>query len=517
MLTRTIAAAPPEAAAEAGRTGEGLTISGVLVPWDSPIEYGGVSERFARGSVAPDAVIGMPLLWAHDRAEPIGRFTDARDAESGLEFTAEIVPTSRGRDAIALLRAEAIGGMSIGFDPVEVQQDGAGGITYLRAAPVEGSVTPLPAYGEAAVLAVRQVEDPATGATNEREAADMADTETRDATVDLTTITERLDAIEARASESGRTDRARTVSVRDAFAAGILDYARTGQRRALADVVSSGNAGILPPEWDRSVLSVLDTRRPLIGASGSTGFPSTGVTKTFPKVLTHTTVGARGTEKTQVPSSALTTGSDVYTAQWLAGAVDVAIELIAQSDPSVALLVASDLLAQYAIASETAHATSTEAAATATGAALRTDTYGNLIDDIIGSGVAIEDATGAFGDMLAVTAAQWAEILGLLDGDGRRVFAGTGASNADGSASLTASAVNIGGVTVFRSPRSTEAVQFNSTSLLVAEKPPMSLTSVNVPLAGQDYGILGAIMPVPRIPDGILKYDAPVAGAGAKK
>ena len=62
--------------------------------------------------------------------------------------------------------------------------------------------------------------------------------------------------------------------------------------------------------------------------------------------------------------------SVTFPMEWFAGAVDVSLELISQSDPSVIEVVASDLIDQYAVVTEAEFAVDTIAAATAGGAVL---------------------------------------------------------------------------------------------------------------------------------------------------
>ena len=65
------------------------------------------------------------LLWQHDRYEPIGKILELREDEKGLHIRAKLSDTSRGRDALALLRDAALDEMSVGIDPIrwEMEQD----------------------------------------------------------------------------------------------------------------------------------------------------------------------------------------------------------------------------------------------------------------------------------------------------------------------------------------------------------------------------------------------------------
>ena len=472
-------------------------LTGIAVPYGHEIDYGGIRESFAPDSFDPAQVVGVPLHWSHDRAEPIGHITGARNEAGGLEVDAVILPTTRGRDAAMLLRAGSVRGFSVGFEPTE-QSTTPHGIRYDRATLAELSVTAHPAYKPAAVTSVREQEKPMSEKITTAE-----DPRVDDLTRQVSDLTDRLTEAVTRMAPP---EPQRTLSVTEVMALAIRDAATTRQTRALADVVSGGNSGIMPPDWSSEVRRYVDTRRPVIANSGSMGFPATGYTLTVPKVTQETLVGARGAEKSEAPSRALTTSSDTFTAEWAAGAVDVAMELIAQSDPSVVSLVTQSLLDQYAVHSEGVHVTNATAAGTATGAALDTSSYATLIGDLIDGSATIRAATGAPGDMVAANTTDWRAILGLVDGDNRRVFATNGGTNADGSASLTAEMINIGGINVFHAWSAATTLQFNQIALRVAEKPPMQISLDNVALMGRDFGILGAILTLPLYPAGILKY-----------
>jgi HK97 family phage major capsid protein len=404
-----------------------------------------------------------------------------------------------------LLRAGSIKGLSVGFQPLE-QSTTPTGIRYDRAELAELSVVAHPAYQPAAVTAVREEETP------------MSETVTTAEDPRVDALTRQVDDLTDRLSEAvnrmSPQEQAKTLGVIDGFALSLRDLAQHRHTRALADVVSGSNAGVLPPEWSNQVIRYVDARRPLIAASGKMGFPTSGHTLTLPKMAQEALVGARGTEKTQVPTRALQTVSETFTAEWYAGAVDVAMELIAQSDPSIVTLVVQSLLDQYAVATEVAHITNAEAAGSDAGA-LDVATYGGLVGDLIVGSNSVREATGRPGDMLAVNTDKWAAILGLVDSDNRRVFATNGATNADGSASLTAEAINIGGIQVFHCPNLGQdttpglGLQFNTASLQIAEKPPMQVSQDNVSLMGRDYGVLGAIISMdPYGSAAVLKYTA---------
>ncbi len=59
---------------------------------------------------------GIRMLWQHDPARPIGVWTKLTEDERGLHAEGRIaLDTAQGREAFALLRAQALDGLSIGF------------------------------------------------------------------------------------------------------------------------------------------------------------------------------------------------------------------------------------------------------------------------------------------------------------------------------------------------------------------------------------------------------------------
>ena len=480
------------------RTGEDGTLEfdGIAVPYDTEIVYAGIRESFARGAFDIDGLPGTPILYCHDRQEQIGQIIAADDTAVGVAITGRILAaTTRGGDAIALMRDGALRGLSVGFEPLDHKAT-ANGIQYTRAVMHELSTTPLPAYGKHSTVTAVREEAPVM--QTEAPAPDARDT------IDLAPINDRLDALETRMADRA-APAPRTLGVREALVMQLRASAESRNLRALADVVSSGNAGVLPPAWSSEVVSYVDSMRYMIPRAGSMGFPSSGHSLSVPNIASHTLVAARGAEKSQIPSAALTTDSETYNAAWFAGGVDVSLEVIWQSDPSVWSLVVEDLMAQYAIATDSAVTTAAEAAATAE-SALDTTSYAALVADLIAGSETIRAATGAPGDQVAATTGTWKSILGMVADDGRRLFATTGATNADGSAALTAQSVNIGGIQVAHNPRASVDLHFNTKALRFAEKPPVTLTSDNVALMGRDVGVLGAIIALPLYPAGILKY-----------
>ncbi|PWE30645.1 HK97 family phage prohead protease [Maritimibacter sp. 55A14] len=106
-------------------------------------EISGYASLFGRGDQGGDVVLkgaythslqrlgaqgrSVKMLWQHDPAQPIGVWGDVREDSRGLHVKGRILTdVARGRDAMALVRAGAIDGLSIGYRTVKARKDAKG-------------------------------------------------------------------------------------------------------------------------------------------------------------------------------------------------------------------------------------------------------------------------------------------------------------------------------------------------------------------------------------------------------
>ncbi len=69
----------------------------------------------------------VKMLWQHDPAQPIGVWDEVREDERGLFVKGRILTdVDKGREAVALIEAGAIDGLSIGYRTVRAQKDDKG-------------------------------------------------------------------------------------------------------------------------------------------------------------------------------------------------------------------------------------------------------------------------------------------------------------------------------------------------------------------------------------------------------
>ena len=104
----------------------------------------------------------VKMLWQHDPAQPIGVWDDVREDEKGLFVSGRILDGVRkGGEALALLQAGALDGLSIGYRTVKAEARGASGRTLTEIDLWEVSLVTFPMLPEARVAAPASEEDEA--------------------------------------------------------------------------------------------------------------------------------------------------------------------------------------------------------------------------------------------------------------------------------------------------------------------------------------------------------------------
>jgi hypothetical protein len=95
---------------------------------------------------------GVPLLWQHDAARPIGRIEYLKEDRRGLRVIARLSKSKAGREAAALLKDGAVQGLSFGYRVREAAGEAPRELKDLDL--VEVSLVTLPMQPRARVHAV---------------------------------------------------------------------------------------------------------------------------------------------------------------------------------------------------------------------------------------------------------------------------------------------------------------------------------------------------------------------------
>ncbi len=115
---------------EVAKVEGGVEIKGYASFFDAVDQGNDVVQRGAYGAslmALKAAGRGVKMLWQHDPAQPIGVWDDVREDGRGLFVKGRILQSvEKGREAIALIEAGAIDGLSIGYRTVKATKNTKG-------------------------------------------------------------------------------------------------------------------------------------------------------------------------------------------------------------------------------------------------------------------------------------------------------------------------------------------------------------------------------------------------------
>lgn len=131
-------------------TGE---IEGIAWPFDKPDRMG---DMITKGAFS-GANLPLPMLFAHDGADPVGSWTEAKETDEGLQLKGSLLvgEVERAREVNALVKAGAVRGISIGFITRKAAPRKGGGRTITELELVEASLVAVPMHAGARVTSAK--------------------------------------------------------------------------------------------------------------------------------------------------------------------------------------------------------------------------------------------------------------------------------------------------------------------------------------------------------------------------
>lgn len=454
-----------------------------------------------------DDIDPTAIVFRQDHTDPAhGTGVSIADIDGAPHMTFRIDPTSRGDDLIAGIKAKTYKGVSVGESRADrvtktVRRDGRRVLAVVKSGLTEVSATWRPAYSTAAVLSVRnEPEESQPMADNEAPAEATA------AAPDVSAIESRLAALE----ERKRGD--------DIVVPEPQEYDQNTARgvklgadvqRALADVITTDNAGVVPEARSSEMIGIIDNARPFLDSTRRLETPNAGTKLVVPVLTQRPLVGKQATEKAEVASRKTIIDETDFDMETYAGAGDLSIQVIKRSSPQFLALWEELLAEDYAIKTD-------DAAVDALLGAVGVNTGAAAFDPSTGDLNFGEAYTNAqivsrrlFPNTLWVSTAVVAQMIDAKTasgGAGIPLFGGlTANADANGGISGTASGLRLVHVPAL-DDEAVDAIVGPSRGFAWAEDGTYILTADVPAKAGRDVGLVGMVWFAPMYPTAFTTY-----------
>jgi HK97 family phage prohead protease len=328
------------------------TLTGRIVSWDEKGFTSAGATVFEKDSI--DFSKPIKLLLEHDRTRPIGKMIDVTADDQGIEATFKVAATIAGDDSL-LEAAEGLrDGFSVGVKINEWKNEE--GVLRIKASSLqEVSLVTEPAIDSARVAEVAASETPENSEATAEETT-TEENKVSEITSEAPIATEAVEAAQApvvtaqyMAYTKPRVDT--NVTAGQYVAAQVRAIQGDTDARdlvaALQIATTTENTGVIPPNYLRDVIGVIDSSRPFIDSIERAPLPATGLKVFTPKLGAQAIVGltAEGAEYASQDTAVSFQEDSVVK---FAGAGVINQEVIDRSDPAFLDLYLRELAASYA-------------------------------------------------------------------------------------------------------------------------------------------------------------------------
>jgi HK97 family phage major capsid protein/HK97 family phage prohead protease len=332
-----------------------------IVPWDVVVETPRGPEMLKRGAFEGTDPGNVRLRMDH-QDPPTGRAFRITESDQGGYGDFKVAKTARGDEQLALLAEKVHDGASIGFQEIpggsETRRiDGRHVRVHNRVRLREVSTTWRPIYEDTGVVYVRSetgdapmAEQAAPDGASQQDvfAAQMAAIEAMRTQMTTTNekLLDRIDKLEERSRQDFvvpnggiSNDQANAPHKGDWVQAVVrlLTGERVSDReleqRALANLITTDNAGVVPDAFSQELIGVIDAQRPFMATTRTMATPTSGMGLILPKIVTRPSVATQATEKAELSSTATSITTATYDAETLGGAGDISLQLLKRSSP----------------------------------------------------------------------------------------------------------------------------------------------------------------------------------------
>lgn len=351
--------------------GDGRTIDLRIVPFGVLGRTASGLELVERGAF--EGTDASSVVLRQDHADPpAGRGVSIEERADAAYMTFRAARTPRGDELLANLAEGMHQHASIGFEEVP----GGSTMRAYRGEPVrvhrrlrlrEVGTTWRPVYPEAQVLAVRSEElemtepreptpEPIPAPTPAPTPAPPEVLELRSRIVELEEHRRRDVAFPEGVTRTTQRDEAlargrwaalalRSLAGERVTAADLAEL----QTRAVADVTTADNLGVVPEQFRTELIGEINRARPFLESTREVPAGAAGLTFNFPKITQRPIVGVQAAEKDELASRKTIIGTVPFEAVTAGGVGDLSIQLLRRSSPQF-LTLWLDLLAEaYAV------------------------------------------------------------------------------------------------------------------------------------------------------------------------
>jgi HK97 family phage prohead protease len=493
------------------------TISGKIVTWDEQGSTSAGLTVFEKDSI--DFSKPVKLLLEHQTTKPLGKLIDITATDTGLEATFRLAKTFRADDALEEAATGLRDGFSVGVKINEWKNEE--GVLRIKSSTLqEVSLVTDPAIDSARVAEV------AASETTENSEATAEETTTKENKVSEITseapiATEAVEATQApvvtaqyMAYTKPRVDT--NVTAGQYAAAQIRAIQGDNDARDLLAQLAIGtvseNTGMVPPNYLRDVIGVIDSSRPFIDSIERAPLPASGL-KIFTPVLGAQAIMGLTAEGNEYASqdTAVTFQEDNIVK--FAGANVINQEVLDRSDPSFLDLLIRELAASYAQKTDAyAAKIAADGADSSTGATL----YKSIADGIADSynvmrmtpSKLLVAPSGGYVNI------DFANILGAVDGSQRPLFAAAAPQNAAGLVTQGSTNGTVAGLDLVVDPNYTGntgnakvALVYPSQAMRFHESGTFEIRANIVANGRVEIGLYGYVAVVNRYPTAFRKLD----------
>ena len=490
---------------------ESRTLTGRIVTWGEEGNTSAGRTIFSENSIQFGK--NVKLLLEHEMSKPIGKMLSAEVTDTGIEAKFRLANTTVASDALVEAAEGLRDGFSVGVKLNDwANQDGAMVISSAKL--IEVSLVTEPAIDSARVAEVAASDEQVS---EEASASEDQPTTQGEQVSDTTVPAPAVETVEAPVAEVQAKSAPMFTAPRVNLNVTAGQYALAQVRAAQGDTDArdlvaaleistvSENTGMVPPNYLRDIIGVIDDSRPFINSIERAALPASGMKIFTPKLGAQATVAqtAEGVEFDSTDTAVTFQEDNIVK---FAGANVINVELVDRSDPSFVDLLLRELAASYAQKTDAyALGLARDTAVGSSGSTI----YAAIVDGIADSySVMRRTPNRLVVHPSAAGTVSWAQLLAAVDEDKRPLFSALSPSNAAGAITQGSTNGTVAGLDLVVDPNYTGdqfALVYPSMAMRFHESGTVQIRANVVANGRIEIGIYGYVAVVNRYPDAFRK------------